>query len=63
MVTFICAKVNVGRHFRQSYGKQSKKKSIAQSNTLLLEAPPGIGPGLKLLQSSALPLGYGAAAI
>ena len=26
-----------------------------------LEAPPGIGPGIKDLQSSALPLGYGAA--
>ena len=27
---------------------------------LLLEAPPGIGPGMKVLQTSALPLGYGA---
>ena len=26
----------------------------------LLEAPPGIGPGMKVLQTSALPLGYGA---
>ena len=25
-----------------------------------LEAPPGIGPGVKVLQTSALPLGYGA---
>ena len=25
-----------------------------------LEAPPGIGPGIKVLQTSALPLGYGA---
>ena len=25
-----------------------------------LEAPPGIGPGMKVLQTSALPLGYGA---
>ena len=24
-----------------------------------LEAPPGIGPGMKVLQTSALPLGYG----
>ena len=26
----------------------------------ILEAPPGIGPGMKVLQTSALPLGYGA---
>ena len=26
----------------------------------VLEAPPGIGPGMKVLQTSALPLGYGA---
>ena len=26
----------------------------------VLEAPPGIGPGIKVLQTSALPLGYGA---
>ena len=25
-----------------------------------MEAPPGIGPGIKVLQTSALPLGYGA---
>ena len=27
---------------------------------LFLEAPPGIEPGMKVLQTSALPLGYGA---
>ena len=27
---------------------------------LFLEAPPGIGPGMKVLQTSAFPLGYGA---
>ena len=26
----------------------------------ILEAPPGIGPGMKVLQTSALPLGYSA---
>ncbi len=26
-----------------------------------MEAPPGIEPGIKVLQTSALPLGYGAA--
>ena len=25
-----------------------------------MEAPPGFGPGVKVLQTSALPLGYGA---
>ena len=25
-----------------------------------MEAPPGIEPGIKVLQTSALPLGYGA---
>ena len=29
-------------------------------NPRKLEAPPGIGPGIKVLQTSALPLGYGA---
>ena len=28
--------------------------------TLFLEAPPGIGPGIEVLQTFALPLGYGA---
>ena len=28
--------------------------------TRVMEAPPGIGPGIKVLQTSALPLGYGA---
>ena len=27
---------------------------------VFLEAPPGIEPGMKVLQTSALPLGYGA---
>ena len=25
-----------------------------------MEAPPGIGPGIRVLQTRALPLGYGA---
>jgi hypothetical protein len=29
-------------------------------NTLGLEAPPGFEPGMEVLQTSALPLGYGA---
>ena len=27
---------------------------------IFMEAPPGIEPGMKVLQTSALPLGYGA---
>ena len=29
-------------------------------SNIFLEAPPGIEPGMKVLQTSALPLGYGA---
>ena len=39
---------------------RSKNKSTALAVLLFLEAPPGIGPGMKVLQTSALPLGYGA---
>ena len=39
----------------------SKNKSDTLCVPLsFLEAPPGIGPGIKVLQTSALPLGYGA---
>ncbi len=36
---------------------QKKRTRLGAS---ALEAPPGIGPGIKVLQTSALPLGYGA---
>ena len=36
------------------------EKSIPKGMLRSLEAPPGIGPGMKVLQTSALPLGYGA---
>ena len=39
---------------------ESKTKSTAIAVLFVLEAPPGIGPGMKVLQTSALPLGYGA---
>ena len=32
----------------------------ASAGIFTLEAPPGFGPGIKVLQTSALPLGYGA---
>ena len=38
----------------------SKKKTQPIGWGFFLEAPPGIGPGIKVLQTSALPLGYGA---
>ena len=34
--------------------------NLGRLGTSLLEAPPGIEPGVKVLQTSALPLGYGA---
>ena len=36
---------------------KKKEQSVLCSG---LEAPPGIEPGVKVLQTSALPLGYGA---
>ena len=34
-----------------------------EPRSFCLEAPPGFGPGVKVLQTSALPLGYGALSI
>ncbi len=38
----------------------AKRGRCARRVFAFLEAPPGIGPGIKALQASALPLGYGA---
>ena len=38
----------------------TKTTRICDFGAAFLEAPPGIGPGMKVLQTSALPLGYGA---
>ena len=43
-----------------SIGTAPKEIPILFGWGFLLEAPPGIGPGMKVLQTSALPLGYGA---
>ena len=45
---------------RAMWGGFSKTKSTSYEVLFVLEAPPGIGPGMKVLQTSALPLGYGA---
>ena len=37
-----------------------QKRSACFAGASFLEAPPGIEPGMKVLQTSALPLGYGA---
>ena len=37
-----------------------ENESTPEWGAFVLEAPPGIGPGMKVLQTSALPLGYGA---
>ncbi len=39
---------------------KNKKKKPCLSTRLLLEAPPRFELGVKVLQTSALPLGYGA---
>ena len=40
--------------------KQQKNSQNLAILTVLLEAPPGIGPGIEVLQTFALPLGHGA---
>ena len=40
--------------------KKAKNKSPEKIGALILEAPPGFGPGVRELQSLALPLGYSA---
>ena len=42
--------------------ERTKKKHKSQNScvSIILEAPPGFEPGVKDLQSHALPLGYGA---
>ena len=41
-------------------GGESKKNRHAIACLFFLEAPPGIGPGIEVLQTFALPLGHGA---
>ncbi len=38
----------------------TKTKSTPYGVLFVLEAPPGIGPGIRVLQARALPLGHGA---
>lgn len=42
------------------YIKLKRKSSIVNSMELILEAPSGIEPEMAILQTAALPLGYGA---
>ena len=37
-----------------------EKSTSALQMCFFLEAPPGIGPGIRVLQTRALPLGHGA---
>ena len=46
--------------YQADEGGLDKKLSNPIGLLNFLEAPPGIGPGMKVLQTSALPLGYGA---
>ncbi len=61
---FLCAlkrhnNGTIGVLHRPSRQKRDKPKYLSRF-TLHREAPPGFEPGIKDLQSSALPLGYGA---
>ena len=38
----------------------AEKSTSATQTCFFLEAPPGIGPGIEVLQTFALPLGHGA---
>ena len=38
---------------------QYNEKPAAMRRALLMEVPPGFGPGIKVLQTFALPLGDG----
>ena len=40
--------------------EQQKRKGHLWVSLSFLEAPPGIGPGIEVLQTFALPLGHGA---
>lgn len=42
------------------YIKLKRKSSIVNPMELILEAPSGIEPEMAILQTAALPLGYGA---
>ena len=46
-----------GQFADQRPGTQSEESGFAQEK---MEAPPGFEPGMEVLQTSALPLGYGA---
>ena len=46
--------------FRASGTHRSKNKSTSHEVLLFLEAPPGIEPGIEVLQTFALPLGHSA---
>lgn len=41
-----------------SNAKTAKKEAPAKQVLLFLEAPPGFEPGIRVLQTRALPLGY-----
>ena len=46
--------------FRASGTHRCKTKSTSYEVLFVLEAPPGFGPGMRVLQTRALPLGHGA---
>ena len=65
-LTFLCGKATLHRAkpcfiFHASQVRFiSKQKSTALAVLFCLEAPPGIEPGIEVLQTFALPLGHSA---
>ena len=57
---FCCARRARRARFDERVAPPTNEKSNPVGLLRSLEAPPGIGPGMKVLQTSALPLGYGA---
>jgi hypothetical protein len=49
-----------GSHLPQDFKSCASADSATPANKKIMEAPPRIELGVELLQSSALPLGYGA---
>ena len=52
--------MEISKKWRNPLFRQAEKRSACFAGASFLEAPPGIEPGMKVLQTSALPLGYGA---
>ncbi len=57
---FLVRRNTIGAATALATGGGSKQNSTAFAVLFCLEASPGIGPGIEVLQTFALPLGYDA---